>query len=550
MSEGAIAKFRAWLSWLDLPARPRWLAALSGVLLAIAQPPFGILPGLLGYALLLWALERDLGAKNPNRTAFFMGWLTGFGYFFVSCFWVAEAFLVDAETYGWMAIPAATLLPAGMSLFWGLFAVVYLRFAPKGQIRFLWFAALFSLIEMIRGMIFSGFPWNPAGATWRAGGAMSQIAAYVGVYGLGFLTVLIFSSLGVIRRHTGRGLHGYTAALAMVFTLCGLFVVGEYRLRTTRITYSDYVVRVVQPNIGQAAKWDRKNFRIVFNDYINLTRTPPAPGHKWPDLVIWPEGALPASSDELFANDSWTAPVMVTLLREDQSLIFGAYRSDYDPKIGNVWRNSLIAVRQHENVFEIQGYYNKYKLVPFGEFLPYEDILERVGFTELVHIGDGFTPGKRTNPVTYGSIPRFLPLICYEGIFPSLDMTKYTSSEDRLRPKWIVNISNDAWFGPTTGPQQHLNLASFRSIEEGLPMVRSTPTGVSGLIDPLGRIVPDTKLGSGQRGLRDITVPHSVALTPYSETRFWIPVLIGCLVLIFVTVGILSRVVIRTPDNR
>ncbi|WP_235079936.1 apolipoprotein N-acyltransferase [Asticcacaulis sp. AC402] len=521
-------------------------------MLAIAQPPFGILPGLLGYALLLWALERDLGTKNPNRTAFFMGWLAGFAYFFVGCFWVAEAFLVDAETYGWMAIPAAALLPAGMALFWGLFAVVYRRFAPKGQIRFLWFAALFSLLEMVRGMIFTGFPWNPSGATWRAGSAMSQIAAYVGVYGLGFFTVLIFASVGVIRRYRaeeGRGLQGYTAVLAMVLTLCGLFAVGQYRLNTTTITYSDYVVRVVQPNVGQAAKWSRNGFKAIFNDYVAMSRQAPAPGKPWPDLIIWPEGALPVSSDDLFADDSWTAPVMVNLLRDKQALIFGAYRSDYDPKLGNIWRNSLIAVQQHEKVFEIQGYYNKYKLVPFGEFLPFEDALESIGLTELVHIGDGFTPGKRTHPVTYGSIPRFLPLICFEGIFPSLDMSAYTSADVRLRPKWIVNISNDAWFGPTTGPQQHMNLASFRSIEEGLPMVRSTPTGVSGLIDPLGRMMPQTRLGSQDRGIRDIVVPNPLPATPYSASRFWIPSLVACIFLFFVTVGLLSRVVLRTPDN-
>ncbi|ESQ90527.1 hypothetical protein ABAC460_08550 [Asticcacaulis sp. AC460] len=526
------------------------LMPVAGLLIGLAQPPFGFLPGLLGYAYMLWALDKHVGTR-PLRQAFVMGWLAGSAYFLISCFWIVEAFLVDRETFGLkMGIPADLALGLGMGLFWGLFGVLYRRFAPKGSIRFLYFAAAFSFLEMTRGMIFSGFPWNPSGATWRAGSAMSQIAAFVGVYGLGFLTVLIFSSVGVIRRHTGRDLQGYTAPIAMVLTLCGLFVLGEYRLQTTRITYSDYVVRVVQPNIGQAAKWSKDGFRHVFRDYVAMTKAPPAPGHKWPDLVIWPEGALPVSSDDLFANDSWTAPVMVTMLRENQSLIFGAYRSDNDPKLGNVWRNSLIAVQQHENVFEIQGYYNKYKLVPFGEFLPYEDVLERIGFTELVHIGDGFTPGKRTNPVTYGSIPRFLPLICYEGIFPSLDMTKYTSSDDRLRPKWIVNISNDAWFGPTTGPQQHMNLASFRAIEEGLPMVRSTPTGVSGLIDPVGRIIPETRLGSRDRGMRDITVPNPIGLTPYSETRFWIPALVSCLVLIFVTVGILSRVVIRTPDNR
>ncbi|MBW8882024.1 MAG: apolipoprotein N-acyltransferase, partial [Asticcacaulis sp.] len=223
---------RDWVNWLDLPSRPRLLSALAGVLLGLAQPPFGILPGLLGYALLLWALERDLGS-NPNRTAFFMGWLTGFGYFFIGCFWVAEAFWVDADTYGWMAIPAAMALPAGMALFWGAFAVLYRRFAPRNAWRVLWFAALFSAIEMTRGMIFSGFPWNPAGATWRAGSAMSQVAAYVGVDGLGFLTVLLFATPAVTRSRAG--LQGSVPLIWAALVLAGLFGLGEYRLATTTV---------------------------------------------------------------------------------------------------------------------------------------------------------------------------------------------------------------------------------------------------------------------------------------------------------------------------
>ncbi|MBW8880477.1 MAG: apolipoprotein N-acyltransferase, partial [Asticcacaulis sp.] len=179
------------------------------------------------------------------------------------------------------------------------------------------------------------------------------------------------------------------------------------------------------------------------------------------------------------------------------------------------------------------------------EFLPYEDIMQAIGFKELVHIGDGFTPGKRTEPVSFGSIPRFLPLICYEGIFPSLDLHDYNlhgHKNDILRPKWILNISNDAWFGPTTGPRQHLNLASYRAIEEGLPMVRSTPTGVSVLVDPLGRIVAGTRLDAGESGFRDMRLPERLALPVYAQQRWVLQVVIACLVLLFVTIDTCVRV--------
>lgn len=533
---------RRWMQWLDLPRRPRLLAALAGLLLGIAQPPFGIIPGLLGYAILLWALDRDLG-RNPKRTAFFMGWLAGLGYFLIGCFWVAEAFLVDADTYGWMAIPAALALSGGIALFWGGFAVLYRLFAPSNMWRFVWFAALFSVLEMTRGMIFSGFPWNPAGATWLAGSAMSQVAAYVGVYGLGFLTVLTFSAPAVVRLRSG--LQGFAPVIWAVLTLAGLYGLGQHRLATTHVGTTNYVVRIVQPNIGQKAKWSRDGFRAVFNDYVAMTKAPPTAGKPWPNLVVWPEGALPASAEELMADDSWTAPVMLNLLRDKQSLIFGAYRGDQDPRLGQVWRNSMIFTRQDGEYYRIEGFYDKFKLVPFGEFLPYEKTLEAIGLKEMVHIGDGFTPGKRTAPVSFPGVPRVLPLICYEGIFSSLDQTNYSGNNALLRPQWILNISNDAWFGPTTGPRQHLNLASYRAIEEGLPMVRSTPTGISVLIDPLGRVVSGTKISANERAYRDVNLTAVVAPPVFSSQRNLFTCVMACIVLLVVTIVTCVRVLRR-----
>lgn len=525
-----IKAFRDWLTWLNLPARPRLLAALSGLLIGLAQPPFGILPGLLGYGLLLWALERDLG-PNPKRTAFFMGWLAGFTYFFVGCFWIAEAFLVDADTYGWMAPFAATLLPSGIGLFWGLFAVLYRRFAPKGMKRFLFFASLFCIMELTRGTILSGFPWDPAGATWRAGGAMSQMAAYIGVYGLSFITVATCCSLGVARR--GFGVGGYAPVIWSVITLAACFTVGEARLMTTPVRNTGYIVRTVQPNIGQAAKWTAGNFDTLFMSYVNLSKLPPKPGHKVPDLIIWPEGALPFPIEDVM--DGWPEPYMRTLLHDKQMLLMGTTKQDVTPKGRLVWRNAMMAWRQDGNQFKSVGTYNKFKLVPFGEFTPYQDILNPLGMKALTHFDDSFTPGERTRPVTFGTVPRFLPLICYEGIFPSLDMTSYRSSSDILRPNWIVNISNDAWFGPTTGPRQHLNLASYRAIEEGLPMIRSTPTGISVMIDPLGRVIPGEQLGLGQSGVLDVDLPAPLPPPPYAAQRSMAEWLIAALGLIVMT---------------
>ncbi len=509
-----------------LRRRPRLLAALSGLLIGLAQPPFGFVPGLLGYALLLWVLEGDLGPK-PKRLAFLLGWLAAFTYYLVSCFWVAEAFLVDAATYGWMAPFAVTLLPAGLGLFWGLFGVIYVWLKPQGPRRFIFFAALFSAFEMFRGMALSGFPWDLSGATWKAGGALSQTASVVGVYGLGFLTVAMFASPAVVQR--GRGWKGFWPVLASVAIFAVCFIGGEIRLATVRFGTTNTLVRLVQPAVGQKAKWTAGNFDPLFESFISMSRAAPAPGGRQPDIIVWPEGALPITLEDLLSADSWTAPVMGEFLRDNQTLIMGTSRQDADPQGHELWRNSMMIMRRLNGKTEITGFYDKFKLVPFGEFTPFASILNPLGMKALTHFDDSFTPGPRTRPVTFNGLPRFLPLICYEGIFPSLDMTEYHVKNDERRPYFIANISNDAWFGATSGPLQHLNLASYRAIEEGLPMIRSTPTGVSALIDPLGRVKPGSALGLGERGFRDVLLPERVEPPFYSGYRWLAQTIIALL---------------------
>ncbi len=524
--------------------RPRLLALLAGALIGFAQPPFGFIPGLLGYALLLFVAEQDLG-KRPKRAAFFVGWLAGFAYFFVGCFWIAEAFLVDAKTYGWMAPFAAALLPSGIGLFWGAFMLLYRYVRPAGAWRFLFFAALFSAFEITRGTILSGFPWNPAGATWKAGSAMSQVAAFIGVYGLTFVTVVIFSAPAVIRLKAGwRGLWPVAVALGVWL---GGFALGEIRLATTPVTLTGLTVRVIQPAVGQEAKWTLGTFDHLFSDYVEMTQAPPKPGHPVPSVVIWPEGALPMMLEDVLGADTWTAPILTTMLRDKQSLIMGTSRSEKDAHGHTLYRNSMMAAHQAGDKFVIDGFYDKYKLVPFGEFTPFQDILNPLGMKALTHFDDSFTPGDRTHAVQFGTIPRFLPLICYEGIFPSLDMTQYSGSDDPRRPHLIINISNDAWFGPTTGPRQHLNLASYRAIEEGLPMVRSTPTGISVLVDPLGRVVSGSKIDLGQRAFVDLTIPHRSKLTAYSTSRYAFVILLSFFCLICM---VFDPLVLRIKKNR
>ena len=494
------------------------LALAAGAATALAHPPFGVLPGLLGYALLMFLAER----ATSTRGAFWMGWLAGFAYFFISCWWVAEAFLVN-PAQAWMAPFAASLLPIGLGLFWGTATALYRRFLPDGAKRVLFFAALFCLLEWLRGHVLTGFPWNPAGASWKAGSAASQFAAVAGVYGLSFVTVAAAAAFGPLLGAGPRKARIGAAALGGL-VLVALLVGGTLRLSQARLELTGTVVRIVQADVDQESKWTPEAYRGIVDRYVNLTARP---GKVTPDLIIWPEGALPASANRVFAADAPEAVAIARAVQPGQSLIMGLGRGLPDPTApdGARYFNSLFVLTdQGGDGLRITGVYDKYRLVPFGEFLPAAGLLGALGARSLTHMPTDFSPGPRPAPIDIPGAPRAQPLICYESLYPGFT----PGGSDR--PEWIVNISNDAWFGRSSGPLQHLNLASYRAIETGLPIVRSTPTGVSAMIDPWGRVTDDQRLEPGESGVIDARLPRPAAVTLYGrlgDLLFWLAVIAG-----------------------
>lgn len=481
------------------------LALLAGAGAALAHPPFGFLPGLLGYPLLMLLAERS---ARP-RGGFWMGWLAGFAYFFISCWWVAEAFLVN-PAQAWMAPFAASLLPIGLGLFWGTATALYQRFAPAGVGRVLVFAGLFSLLEWLRGHVLTGFPWNPAGASWQAGSAASQFAAVAGVYGLGLVTVAAVSAFGPLAGPGPRKAR-IGAAVLGALALAALIVGGAVRLSGARLLLTDTVVRIVQADVEQESKWTPEAYRGIVDRYVNLTARP---GAVVPDVVIWPEGALPASANQVFAPASPDAAAIARAVQPGQTLILGLGRGVADPAApdGARYYNSLLALTDEGGEgLKITAAYDKYRLVPFGEYLPAGDLLGALGVRSLTHMPLDFSAGPRPAPIDIPGLPGVQPLICYESLYPGF------TPGAAGRPRWIVNISNDAWFGRTSGPLQHLNLASYRAIETGLPVVRSTPTGVSAMIDPWGRVVGDQRLEPGESGVIDARLPAPSGVTLYGR---------------------------------
>jgi apolipoprotein N-acyltransferase len=518
----------------------RGAAILAGLAAAFANQPWGVLPGLLGYAVLLGLVDHTPppsaarlpppeGEENPRSSpsgrwglrhrglgsAFFRGWLTGLAYFVVSTWWVGEAFFVDAKQQGWMAPFAVGFLAAGLALFWGASAALYRLVAPPGAGRLVQFAGVMALCEWLRGHVFTGFPWDLPGEAWRAGSAPSQLASVVGAYGLTWITVAIAAAPGLGWRGRGERIAIGAAALALV----ALYGFGTWRLAHAVTTPAPGapLVRIVQPDTPERAQYDAAAFADVAGRNLALTRAPAA---RAPDIVVWSEAGLPAALGDYLAPGTWTADAIAAALRPGETLITGGYRAEPAPPgafapDGNLYFNTLVAVRRTASGLAVTALYDKHRLTPFGEYLPLGRYLEPLGVRQLIHVGEGFTPGPSPRPIAPPGAPPVQPLICYESLFPGF--TREGARLSGRRAQWIVNISDDAWFGATSGPWQHLNLASYRAIEEGLPMLRATPTGVSAAIDAYGRVLPGKLEGQGAYGDIDVVLPPALPATLFDK---------------------------------
>ena len=495
------------------PARA--LTLLAGIAAGLAHPPFGFVIGTLGYALLLTLIDAEEAQgkpRRPLRQAFFRGWLGGVGYFAVGVWWIVEPFMVDAKEQGWMAPFALILMAGGLALFWGLAALLYRALKTPGPARVLVFAGCLAGFEWLRGHVMTGFPWDLPGEGWRAGSAPSQAAALVGAYGLTWITLAIAAAPAVLIGAGRRSAKIGAVALAAA-AFAGLYGYGLWRLDGAMKPRPDApMIRVVQANIDQKNKWKPENLRMVFDTYVDLTTRKAA---VQPAIVIWPEGALPAVIDELIAPGSPYGLALRDALAPGQTLLMGANRAEAGPGGAARYFNSLVAFRREADALRVTGVYDKHHLVPFGEYMPAGDLAAKVGFRSLVHMPDDFSAGPRSQPIAPWGVPAVQVLICYEALFPGV--TRAGAARAGLRPAWILNISNDAWFGEGSGPLQHLNIASYRAIEEGLPIVRATPTGVSAVIDAYGRIAPGARLGLGGLGVIDAPLPPAIEKTVFSR---------------------------------
>jgi apolipoprotein N-acyltransferase len=391
-----------------------------------------------------------------------------------------------------------------MALFWGAAGAAFRALKGQSPLRVLLFAAALSGFEWLRGHILTGFPWDLPGASWIAGGEMSQMASVVGIYGLSWLTIAGSAALFVVRERRA----GLATAAGAVAVIAGLFVFGAARLAHPLPAAAGPLIRIVQADVRQETKYDKDAFAGIVGRYLRLTTRPAA---RTPDIVIWPEGAIPAAFDDYLAPDTWTRDAIVNALAPGQTLILGGYRYGQGARdTASIYNTQAVLLRGSKDL-KIEAFYDKYRLVPFGEFMPLDGLASRLGIKALVHVGDGFSAGARPAPLAVPGLPIMQPLICYEALYSGF--TRAGSERSGKRAAWIVNISNDAWFGTGIGPRQHLNLASYRAIEEGLPMIRATPTGISAFIDAHGRLILGEVLGEGALGVIDARLPPALKPT-------------------------------------
>ena len=473
-----------------------WRAALvaipSGMVLALAQAPFSLFwTPFLALPPLLWLLE---GART-RRGAFLRGWAAGVGFFGLALCWIVEPFLVDAEIFGWMAPFALVGMAGGLALFWG--AAFGLAFTLGRAARFggarlaLALALLLSLAEMARAFVLTGFPWALPAYGW-IGTPVAQVLALVGPYGLSALTLVAALLPGA---PLGRfGWRGSTAVAAALVALGWGW--GAWRLaQPLPLRDPALLVRLVQPDAEQRLKWRPEMQALFLERQLAATRAEPRP-----DVVIWPETAIPYPLD--YAPD---LQAEIAAAARGAPVILGVERIETG-ETGDRWFNALAVLGPGGAALAV---YDKHHLVPFGEYIPQADLLARLGPRVATLTSRGFTPGAGPHLVAAAGLPPFLPLICYEAVFPQ------AMRAPEGRANWLVQITNDGWFGEFSGPFQHLAQARARAIEQGLPLARAANTGISAMIDPKGRVV--SQLTLGQAGHLDVPLPSALEATIYAR---------------------------------
>ena len=508
------------------------IAFASGAVTALALPPVNAWPiPFLTFPILVWLVDGSAaGRLNGVPAAAAAGWWFGFGYFLAGLYWVGNAFLVDAKTFGWLLPFAVIALPAGMALYTALGLALARSLWTRGASRVLALAVALTVAEWLRGHLFSGFPWNTYGYLLVTPLWLAQGAALVGVWGLGFLAIAAYASPAVLADRQQDSPRGWLAPAAAAVVIAALATFGAARTATGPVATVDGVrLRLMQPNLQQDQKFNYSQRQQVMSRYLALSDRasgPQSTGVRDVTHLIWPESAFPF----FLTREADALAQIAALLAPGTVLITGAIRPPETPNVAATRAyNSVYVIDRNGSIVSV---YDKVHLVPFGEYLPFQALLEQLGLMQLTKVSGGFIAGDRRRNQRVPGAPSFLPLVCYEIVFPGQAVPRSerpgwlydhigrylawpSAVGDSGRPGWLLNLTNDGWFGNSAGPYQHFQQARIRAIEEGLPLVRVANTGISAVVDPLGRVVGSLPLGS--EGVLDAPLPQPLPPTHYSR---------------------------------
>ncbi|WP_068109819.1 apolipoprotein N-acyltransferase [Tropicimonas marinistellae] len=462
-----------------------------GALAATGQAPLGWAWGALAVFAVALAL---LSLPARWQTAAWRGWALGTGYFAAALFWIVEPFLVDIARHGWMAPFALAFLAGGLGLFWALAFGLAARLGHTQRQRAGLAVVALTSAEMLRSFVFTGFPWALVGHIW-IGTPQMQLASIAGAHGLTLLT--LFAAALPTLFGARRALLGALFGAALVSLPAGW---AHLRVPSGPAAPAEpaVTVRLVQPNAAQHLKWDPELMPVYFERQLGFTAAPPTAGAQRPDVVIWPETAVPWLLD----NAAHAFRLMADAA-DGAQVLAGVQRREMDGR----WFNTLVTLDESGAV---TGRYDKHHLVPFGEYMPFSSLFSRLSIFGLAaNASGGYSAGPGPVLLDLGNAGTILPLICYEAIFPN-DIARAPGRAD-----WLVQVTNDAWFGRLAGPYQHLALARLRAVEQGVPLVRAANTGVSAAFDPFGREL--VRLPLGEAGYTDLRLPAPLPPTPYSR---------------------------------
>jgi apolipoprotein N-acyltransferase len=490
--------------------RRRAVAFVSGAAGALALPPFSLFALIaVPLTIAVWLIDgsHERGSGRPliasMRAAFGAGWWMGFGYFLAGLWWIGAAFLVEADKFAWALPLGVVALPAVLAVFPAAgFAIARALWSP-GPARVFALAFGLGLTEWARGLLFTGFPWNDLGMALGSNLALAQIASIVGLHGLTILTIAIFAAPATLWRDGDGRLNLAPAGFALL-ALALIAIFGAFRLTApASATLPGVKLRLIQPNVAQNTSFSPENRDPILRRYFDLSERATAPdrsGVRDVTHLIWPESAFPF----ILSRDRQALADIGRSLGSGATLITGAARLEVDGSrplyynsIEIVGRGGLSAER-----------YDKRHLVPFGEYVPFESILEKAHIAQFVDVPGGFEPGAGSRVLRIPGLPDAMPLVCYEAIFPIEIGDLFSGAE---RPRWLLNLTDDAWFGETPGPYQHFAQARLRAIELGAPLVRDANSGISAVLDGFGREIVAAPLGA--EGVLDAELPEALAPT-------------------------------------